>query len=389
MIASQNCRVFMYSETMRQDGTLDPLWFREMGEGYKEIDAIQSYLVDRDPVSSVAILYSEQTRFNDRLDLAAVLKGAMEAGANSQFPTDILPDWKLTSESLAAYQALVLPEVTCMSSVDVETVGRFVETGGLLVATGLTSMKQADGQRRSNFALADLFGCDFERVLDTYKNNVWGSYLDRGDDPIWRTLPDTTLAVQAPFVAVKPRPGTKVLARHILPATVWNKDTDENEQSWVNWEPPPPGRLSDFPALLTRAHGKGFVVYASFDLYAMIAGDLQWPLEFHYQLLCSDLKKPPVRARLNNRRGVGTTFYKKRGKKQLVVHQVNRAVPLLRGDVNPIRGGTLIISESFFATRSCTQIHPVRQSLKFEKRGEFVEVKLPDVAIHSVIVVDG
>jgi hypothetical protein len=387
MIAAQNCRAFMYSETMRQDGVLDPLWFREMGAGYKEIEKIQPYLTDRNSVPCVAILFSANTRFNDRTDVPAVLRGAMEAATHSQFPSDILPDWKL--ENLAAYQAVVLPEVTCLSSSDVETLGRFVESGGLLIATGLTGTRQADGRVRPNFALADLIGCDFQHVFDVYKNNLWGSYLNRSDDAIWKELPDTTLAVQAPFVAAKARPGAKVLATHILPATAWCKDTDENEQCWVNWEPPPPAKITEFPALVETTHGKGKVVYASFDLYGMINKDYQWPLEFHYQLLRSNLKKPPLRVDLMNRRGVGTTFYKKRGKNVLVVHQINRTVAILKGDVNPLKGGTLIVDEAFFNLATCRQIHPTPQALKLNKRGGSVELELPAVDVHSVIVLEG
>jgi hypothetical protein len=389
MIAAQNCRVFMYSETMRQDGILDPLWFREMGAGYKEIEKIQPYLTDRDSVPCVAILFSANTQFNDRSDLSTVLKGAMEAGAHSQFPSDILPDWKLEAENLAAYQAVVLPEVTCMSSSDVEALDRFVKSGGLLIATGLTGTKQADGQVRPNFALAELMGCDFEQVFDIYKNNVWGSYLNRSDDAIWKELPDTTLVVQAPFVAVKPRPGVRVLATHILPATVWCKDTDENEQCWVNWEPPPPAKRTEYPALIETTHGKGKVIYASFDLYGMVSKDYQWPLEFHYQLLRSYLKKPPLRVELTNRRGVGTTFYKKRGKNLLVLHQINRTVPLMKGDVNPLKGGRLVLDESFFKPTTCRQIHPSQQALKLNKLGGSWEIELPAVDIHSVVVLEG
>jgi hypothetical protein len=379
----------MYSETMRQDGVLDPLWFREMGAGYKEIEKIQPYLTDRDSVPCVAILFSANTQFNDRSDLPTVLKGAMEAGAHSQFPSDILPDWKLTAENLAAYQVAVLPEVTCLSSSDVEVLDRFVKSGGLLIATGLTGIKQADGQVRPNFALAELMGCDFEQVVDIYKNNVWGSYLNRSDDAIWKELPDTTLVVQAPFVAVKARPGARVLATHILPATVWCKDTDENEQCWVNWEPPPPAKRTEYPALIETTHGKGKVVYASFDLYGMVSKDYQWPLEFHYQLLRSYLKKPPLRVELMNRRGVGTTFYKKRGKNLLVLHQINRTVPLLKGDVNPLKGGRLVLDESFFEPRTCRQIHPTQQALKLNKHEGTWEIELPAVDIHSVVVLEG
>ena len=387
MIVAQGCRTFMYLETMRQDGVLDSLWFREMGDGYKEIEKIQPYVAERDSVPCVAILFSANTRFNCRSDIRGVLRGAMEAASYSQFPSDILPDWKL--ERLADYQAAVLPEAICLSSGDAEALGRFVEAGGLLIVTGQTGTREADGRVRANFVLADLVGCDFERVFDTYNKNLWGSYLYRSDASIWKGLPDTTLAVEAPFVAVKARPGTKVLATHILPSSVWCKDADENEQCWVNWEPPPPGETTEFPALLERTHGKGKVVYASFDLYGMINKDYQWPLEFHHQWLQSNLKNPPLRVELTNRRGVGTTFYKRRGKNMLIVHQINRTVPLLQGEVNPLKGGTLVVDGAFFRPAAARLIHPSIQLLKIDRRGQLTEIELPAVDVHSLIALEG
>ena len=389
MIAAQNCRVFMYSETMRQDGTLDSLWLREMGEGYKDIEEIQPYLTDRDPVPCVAVLFSEKTRFNDRTHMAPILRGAMEAGAYSQYPTDVLPDARLNAENLAQYQAVVLPEVTCLAPREVEALDRFVKSGGLLIATGLTSTKEADGATRPDFALSEMLGCDFEGVMETYKQNLWGSYLHRLDDPFWKELPDTTLAVQAPFVKVKPRAGAQILATHILPATVWRRDTDENEQAWVNWEPPPPGQSSEYPAVIANPHGKGKVIYLSFDLYGMISDDLAWPLQFHHQLLRAYLKNPPLRLEVSNRRGMGTTFYKKHRENKLVVHRVNRTIPLTGGEVNRLAGGKLVLSDGFFRPSACRQVHPSPQTLTLNRREGSVEIELPDVEIHSVIVVEG
>ena len=389
MIAAQNCRVFMYSETMRQDGTLDSLWLREMGEGYKDIEEIQPYLTDRDPVPCVAVLFSEKTRFNDRTHMAPILRGAMEAGAYSQYPTDVLPDARLNAENLAQYQAVVLPEVTCLAPREVEALDRFVKSGGLLIATGLTSTKEADGATRPDFALSEMLGCDFEGVMETYKQNLWGSYLRRLDDPFWKELPDTTLAVQAPFVKVKPRAGAQILATHILPATVWRRDTDENEQAWVNWEPPPPGQSSEYPAVIANPHGKGNVIYLSFDLYGMISDDLAWPLQFHHQLLRAYLKNPPLRLEVSNRRGMGTTFYKKHRENKLVVHRVNRTIPLTGGEVNRLAGGKLVLSDGFFRPSACRQVHPSPRTLTLNRREGSVEIELPDVEIHSVIVVEG
>ena len=386
MIAAQNCRVFMYSETMHQDGTLDPLWFREMGAGYREIEKIKPYLLERDPVPCVAILFSEKTRVNDRLDLSGILKGAMEASAYSQFPSDILPDWKLTEDELKKYQVVVLPEVSSLSGKEAAVLGSFVESGGLLIATGLTGTRKADGEPRPNFVLADIFGCDFEQVFENYKGNLWGSYLKRSGDEFWNALPQATLAVEAPFVVVKPRSGAKVLATHILPSTPWRRDTGEDEQAWVNWEPPPPGGATDFPALVEMAHGRGRAIYAGFDLYGMAAKNYQWPLDWHYRLMCLYLKTPPLRVELANHHGIGVTFYKRRQKSEVIVHQVNRTISLLNGDVNSLSGGTLIVSRSFFNLSTCRQVYPEQRDLEIAKQGSFAQVKLPNVDVHSVVV---
>ncbi|HUY12846.1 MAG TPA: alpha-L-fucosidase [Terriglobia bacterium] len=385
MIASQNCRVFMYSETMHPDGTLDPLWFHEMGTAYKAIEKVQPYLVDRDSVPCVGIIYSEKSRFNDRVDLRPALRGAMEAGVNSQFPSDVLPDWRLDLSHLKAYQAVVLPEVTCLSEEDVQNVTQYVRDGGLLIVTGMTGTKQGDGQERSNFALAELIGCDFVRVDKSYLGNFWGSYLRRNNDPFWNHLPDTNLVVEAPFVVVKPRPGTRVLATHILPVVVWRKDTDENDEDWVNWEPPPPGKETNFPALLENNDGKGKVLYSSFNLYGMIDKGFEWPLEFNYRLLTSNLKSPPLRVELDERQSVGTTFYRKRSGRRIVIQQINRTVPLLKGAVNPVKGGKLIVNASHFRPTACRQIYPAQQQLKLQRSTGFVEIELPDVTVHSVL----
>ena len=121
----------------------------------------------------------------------------------------------------------------------------------------------------------------------------------------------------------------------------------------------------------------------------MIANDFEWPMEFHYQLLRSHLKHAPIRLEVNNRRGIGSTFYRKRSNNTLVVHQVNRTILLTKGEVNPLKGGTLVLSESFFRAGTCRQVHPSEQILKMSKRADAIEIELPEVGIHSVILLEG
>jgi hypothetical protein len=71
------------------------------------------------------------------------------------------------------------------------------------------------------------------------------------------------------------------------------------------------------------------------------------------------------------------------------VHQINRTVPLLKGDVNPLKGGTLVVDEAFFKPTTSRQIHPAAQALKIKRREGSVEIELPAVDVHSVIVLEG
>ena len=404
MIAAQNCRPFMYSETMNQEGVLDGLWFRTMGQAFHDVAEIQPHLRQRDPVPCVAIVYSEKTRFHDRSDLRGLkkvrdrgawfdhrsaLRGAMEAGVQWQLPCDVFPDCNFAGDRLHAYQAMVLPEVTCLSAAEASAIEKWVRGGGVLIASGLTSLYDADGAKMQNFSLASLFGCDYVAIEDRYLANTWGSYLQRGGDPIWKDLPDTTLAVEAPYIEVKARAGADVLATHILPAVQWHEDKDNDDQAWVNWDPPPPGEVSHHPALIRNRIGKGQVVYATFDLFGMTDRKFLWPSDFAGAVLLSALAQAPLRVDLKRgQAALGTTFYKKRTEATLVVHQVNRAVDQLSGRAPDADGGTLLIDAAYFRVKRCRQIFPQVRDLAIQRTERGASIAMPPVAVHNVVLLD-
>jgi len=258
------------------------------------------------------------------------------------------------------------------------------------VATGLTSTLDAEGVKLPNFSLANLLGCDYVAIEDRYLANHWGSYLKRGGDPIWKDLPDTSLVVEAPFIEVTARPGTEVLATHILPAVLWHEDKDHDDQGWVNWEPPPPGQASNRPALLRNRLGKGQVIYATFDLFGMTDRKFIWPGDFLRQVLLSSLSQPPLRVELKRgQAALGTTFYKKKKEAALVVHQVNRAVDQLNGRAPDAEGGTLLIDEAYFRVRRCRQVFPQLRDLPVQRTAHGASIVMPPVEVHNVVVIDG
>jgi len=88
--------------------------------------------------------------------------GAFRVGYEEHLPLTLITDMDLTPERLAAYKVVILPNAAALSDRLVEAIRGYVQNGGGLVATCETSLFDELGHPRSNFALADLFGVDYE-----------------------------------------------------------------------------------------------------------------------------------------------------------------------------------------------------------------------------------
>ncbi len=103
-------------------------------------------------------------------------------------------------ESLAGFRVLCLANVALMSDEQAEAVRRFVREGGGLVATHETSLYDEKGRRRQDFALADVFGAGFDRVLPAERREV----RVEGDHPLARALSGDPPVHAELLVAVRP-----------------------------------------------------------------------------------------------------------------------------------------------------------------------------------------
>jgi len=75
---------------------------------------------------------------------------------------------------LEGFQVLLLANEACLSDEQVEAVRRFVAAGGGLVATHETSLYDERGNRRKDFALADVFGVHYDTMLAPAARSVRG-----------------------------------------------------------------------------------------------------------------------------------------------------------------------------------------------------------------------
>ena len=122
----------------------------------------EEYLVNRRPVATVGLVWSQQNADfygRDHLDELVELPrhGWTNALVRARIPYLMVhaDDIARDADSLSV---LILPNLAAMSDAQVEAVRRFVERGGNLIATGETARCDEWGQPRPDFALADLFG---------------------------------------------------------------------------------------------------------------------------------------------------------------------------------------------------------------------------------------
>jgi len=115
----------------------------------------------------------------------------------SQIPCDAIWAETLTAEKLGRYDLAVLPDAKSLTQEQVQVIRDWVRQGGVLIATGTTSLFNHWGEQQENYALADVFGVNYQghagrsdpKRSDTFcfvsnlepPRKVLGQTLDRAD----------------------------------------------------------------------------------------------------------------------------------------------------------------------------------------------------------------
>ena len=103
-----------------------------------------------------------QVRSQDAWAQAIALSDALlRAGVFSQLLYDT-GEGRTWPESLAGFQAILVPELAALDAARAEQIRRYVRAGGRLIAFGHGSMLDAKGQRRQDYALGDVLGVRYK-----------------------------------------------------------------------------------------------------------------------------------------------------------------------------------------------------------------------------------
>lgn len=264
-----------YQEDRRQFHVVEP-FFRWYAEN-------QRFLVHREPIATVGVVYSERNfewygRDEGNTLALAPYNGMIEALIRARIPYLAVHADHIERDA-SKFSVLALPNLAVMTAGQAEAVRKFVSRGGSLIATDETSLYDEYGDPRSDFALADVFGasCTGKRHGPSNAASLEHSYLrltpDVGQDvygphhgdepaksmprhPVLRGFEETNIITFGGVLPeVRPMPGTTVLLTLVPKFPVMPP-----ENSWMRIP------RTDIPGLIVREQGGARIAYLPADI---------------------------------------------------------------------------------------------------------------------------
>jgi hypothetical protein len=222
-------------------------------------------------VRYAALLHSFNSHLYHRDRFEEAFEGLYRLLLEAHIPLDIVNEAGVQRGELANYQVVVIPDAVALADETVEAIQAAVENGLGLVATHMTGLFDADGQKRPQPALADILGFHLDDAVMYYNEagimadpvlalqDTDGAIFHYGSPrtahPLAEGLPEKGLfSFKGGFVVCSPADDTEVIA-----------DIHAIDQVRLNARPfnrrghyPGPAR---WPLALVREYGKARVAY--------------------------------------------------------------------------------------------------------------------------------
>lgn len=112
--------------------------------------------------------------------------GAFQLLKDLNYDAEPFLDFEMTAERLARYPLIYAPNVVCLSDEQCAMLAKYVDGGGLLLATHLTSVADEFGRVRKDFGLADVLGA---RLLEPEPVEIPDLYMRGGVSPLMPGIP--------------------------------------------------------------------------------------------------------------------------------------------------------------------------------------------------------
>ncbi len=388
-IVANGCRSFFYSGSQHVDGTLEHEEARKVGKVYGEVEKYEEYLKDREVLADIAIIQSDSSsiaKSGSQVVMNAIgrckqpdphkeaLLGAMTLCDYGKYSWRVIPEQELTKETAKKFKCIILAGVFHVTEELKEVLESFYEGGGSIIADSECGIYGKDGKQLDNFALSNMMGCNYEGVYKDYSDQQYGGYMQPDQTELFDHFPDTFPPMGNVQYKVQVTEGQGI-GRIVNPCT---KVTDTE---WVNWWCPPPAMTpTKYPAIVKNKS----CYYVAYDLFKTYNLNLNRNLFENIVEQC--IKKPELYLDTPYKETVSYSAYRQGNR--VIIHVLSNLAEKTNGDAPKIHAGTMRVSKDLLGARQAYQVYPEKKQLNMTEEQEVVRIDLPDLTIHSLIVLE-
>jgi hypothetical protein len=161
-----------------EDGGVEPILLRDAGYRRLHRQLVDWYMDKQElfdgsvNAAPVAVLYSQEAMIGDEKRSRQAFEAMIQFLQQHQVPFRYVLSDRL--DELAGVKLLVLPHVLPLSDNQVGQIRAFVACGGKVLATGRTSLYDAQMRQRRDYALADCLGQSFDPDSEVgHQDTAW------------------------------------------------------------------------------------------------------------------------------------------------------------------------------------------------------------------------
>jgi len=257
-----NGGTYLLIDAINPDGSLEPKFYDRMETIGQLLEPFRKKLAELRPklFADTAIYFS--TNANIRRDHnGQTLREVMNPANNMLAVNDLKPVQEAMGAAMALNRArmpyrvvtdgttdfsglktIIMNDISVLTAPEVDRLRKFVADGGTLIATGLTSYQDIDGNTTGDFAMKDVFGVSFTGKFSRQWNYVAmpaGEFIS--NDAAGPLVKATT-------------------AKRIAPVNEPLFDYMDLDH-FASYHSNPPGRNTDFDALTINQFGRGKCLY--------------------------------------------------------------------------------------------------------------------------------
>jgi len=274
-LAPAHGAAFMFIDGIDPVGTLNAGVYERISRIFSRFAPYEKFL-GGSLMADVAIYFSSESRFDFRENgvdvsqytrkadnMAArfgvphldAVKGAARTLQEAHIPYAVIAKQNL--DRLHDYKVIVLPNVLVMTEVEIAAMREYVKQGGSIYASGYSSLVDENGQERTDFGLADVFGVSKQTSMDHGL-----AFISPTDSDLAKLVsPQEHLIHRGGHIGIHTT-SAKALATLTLPWYPENGGT-VLEPSFASIHCTPPGPTGTEAAITWNAYGSGTACYAA------------------------------------------------------------------------------------------------------------------------------